>query len=375
MRIAFVDFMNQSYTVGTPRRAPLGGSQSAVCYLAECMRDHGWEVTFFNAVKALTMDEGIAARPVDQAIGEGLSSFDVAVVAGGCPPSFIRRFRATGGQKPFLVLWSGHPADQAAVVNLHNPDYAAAWDAVVLVSRWQLEQYLATFPLIPERCRILPNAVAPAFAALGRAGMPRLSARLDPPVLAYTSPPNRGLNILLASFGHIRTAIPDVRLKVFSGLNLYQIAEAADPFVDLYRQIAQTEGAEYVGALPQPDLAQALCDVTVLTYPATIGETYCIATQEALAAGCLVASSELGALPETLAGYGCLMKLPGDTATYARQFADMVVWLLRAARDKPESFDARQRQQVIHVLSTAVWHARAKEWIHWLDSARQQRQR
>src|SRR5205085_11659760 len=76
----------------------------------------------------------------------------------------------------------------------------------------------------------------------------------------------------------------------------------------------------YRGSVPQTELAKSLRRASVLAYPNTFAETGCIAAMEALAAGLLVVSSDLGALPETCEGWGRLVPPIGNGRTQ-EQFA------------------------------------------------------
>src|SRR5262249_29880168 len=149
----------------------------------------------------------------------------------------------------------------------------------------------------------------------------------DPPVLAYTSTPFRGLAVLLTAFPAIRTAVPDCRLRIYSSMGVYQVPDADDDYRVLYDLAPALPGVEYVGSLPQTALADALAEADILAYPNTFAETSCISVMEAMAAGCLVATTRLGALPETTAGFGILMDEVGDRVSMARAFAQALVGL------------------------------------------------
>ncbi len=100
-----------------------------------------------------------------------------------------------------------------------------------------------------------------------------------------------------------------------------------DPFRPLYDTAGNSPGVTYHGWVPQPALAAALRGATMLAYPNTFAETSCIAVMEAMA-GRSVVSSDLGALPETGAGFIEVTPPLADPHAHAEAFADRVIRLL-----------------------------------------------
>ena len=70
----------------------------------------------------------------------------------------------------------------------------------------------------------------------------------------------------------------------------------------------------------QPELAEALRAVSILAYPCTFPETGCIAALEAMAAGCAVVASDLGALAETTAGHALLVDPGEDWSSFGARY-------------------------------------------------------
>jgi hypothetical protein len=95
----------------------------------------------------------------------------------------------------------------------------------------------------------MPNGIAPAFENMFPAPALIRQSKSDPPILAYTSTPFRGLDLLLDAFPQIRNAIPGVRLQVFSGMKPYMMPQAEEStlFGQLYDRCRQTAGVEYIG--------------------------------------------------------------------------------------------------------------------------------
>ena len=367
--IAFIDPTRGDYTPDTPRRQPLGGSQSALCYVTEGLAAAGLTVTLVNGTRTPGTVRGVRCVPMAAMSLDALCGFDVVVLLNGCAPELVARLRAAPGERR-LVLWTQHAADEPAIRELADPALRACWDGFALVSRWQMEQYRAAFAIDPARCAILRNGIAPAFAALFPADESVLAAKPWPPVLAYTSAPFRGLDVLLDSLPHIRAALPGTRLRVFSSLEGYQIPAAEDPYRALYQRCRDTEGVEYAGALSQDDLAGELRAATCLAYPNRFPETSCIAAMEAMAAGCLMVSSQLGALPETTEGFARLIPVPAAPAEHALRFAEAVADALRPLREESAAWDRRLRRQVDHATATMGWPVRAREWMGWLGELR-----
>jgi glycosyltransferase involved in cell wall biosynthesis len=371
MRVAFACFSPFPFRVDTAYETPLGGSESAVCYLAEALAAQGHEVFLLNGCSTPALSRGVQCGPLsDQAVRDllPLDAFVVITLAGKG-----REFRALLGPETPLVLWIHLPDDQPAVQGLDDPAERAAYDAFVMVSDWQRRHFVRRFGLDPARSTILRNAVAPAFQDLFAADESILSQKTQPPVLAYTSTPYRGLDLLLDALPRIRREMPGTILRVFSSMKVYQVGEGEDRsrYGRLYDKCRDTEGVEYIGSLPQPELARALRSVSVLTYPNTFAETACIAVLEAMAAGCFVVTSELGGIPETAAGFARLIPTRVGRDKYLNRFVKETVQVLHKLAG-PQNAEAEDslRQQVVHVNASSQWALRAWEWDKWLGELR-----
>lgn len=69
VKIAFLDPAGGDYTPDTPRLHPLGGSQSALCYLAEALAASKLEVTLVNGTRTPGMVRGCAVFPQERCPG------------------------------------------------------------------------------------------------------------------------------------------------------------------------------------------------------------------------------------------------------------------------------------------------------------------
>lgn len=361
MRIVFLDTNQLDYTADTPYRQPLGGSQSAICYLAAELVRLGHEVAVFNATTTPGWHRGVQFLNVARVPADLLPRFDIVVVLNWASGP---RLRSQLGIRAPLVLWLSHAADRPVVAPLAEPEVREAWSGFAFVSDWQQERYIEQFGIAREKARVLRNAISPAFAETPLA--PAWFECGEPPVLVYTSTPFRGLDVLLLAFRIIRKEIPNLSLRVFSSMAIYQVRAAQDEYRHLYAQCL-AEGVDYRGPLSQTKLAQELRGVAGLAYPSIYAETSCIAVLEAMAAGAFIFTTSLGALPETTNGFAYLVDPAPDPQLLAERFAAMTVKAWHELQSDPAAASQRREAQARFVRERYRWSDRAAEWVSWLE--------
>ena len=249
MRIAFLDSIAWDYTVSTPLSRPLGGSQSATCYLAAALAALGHEVYLINGCTEPVFEQGVQCVPLVHVQGPPLGqlSLDVVFVLNSAFNGVA--VRQAIGPDVRLVLWTMHDCDQAAVMPLVEAPRRDAFDAIACVSEWQKAEYLRTFGVDADRTWVLRNAISPVFEGLFEDQESILAAKRRPPVLAYTSTPFRGLDRLVAAVPLLQARHPGLELEIYSDLKVYCIDEASDQaeFGELYRQLAALDGTTHPG--------------------------------------------------------------------------------------------------------------------------------
>jgi glycosyltransferase involved in cell wall biosynthesis len=361
MHLVFFDGIGWDYDVTTPVEHPLGGSQSALCYLAAEFARRGHRVTVLNGVGQPREVQAVRCLPLSDAV---LSEPCEAFIALNGPADLALRLRGHLHPGALVVLWTQHAYDQPAMAALRNPAARAAWDAIVCVSEWQRKTFVERFTVDPTRTWLLRNAISPLFERLLASPAELVQVKPSHPVLAYTSTPFRGLNVLASIFPALRGEFSTAELRVYSSMKVYRQEEQDDPFAPLYQRCRAIPGVRYVGSLSQRQLAQELLGVSLLSYPNTFAETSCIAVMEALAAGAYVVTSDLGALPETTQGLATLVPpgLPGEQSKYAGRFLQSLLAVLRQWQQNPEGFAAARFEQVRQINAACTWSVRAQEW-------------
>lgn len=375
MNWVFLDFIRWDYDVAAPLERPLGGAQSAMSYLALELARRGERVTTLTGTTKPRQVAGVRCLRYENIPAEIFAEPEtIAVVVNG-PAEIGPDIRKELPTRLPLVLWTGHAADQPAVQGLQSDECRSAWDRVICVSEWQKSRFYEDLGVPLEQLEVLRNGIAPAFENMFRSPEELAKAKLRELRLAYTSTPYRGLAILLACFPAIRRRHPQCWLDVYSSMQVDGKSAAEDGYAQLYEQCRSTTGIRYRGALAQPLLAKELTPCSVLAYPSTFAETNCIAVLEAMAAGLLVVTSDLGALAETCGGFARLSP-PESRTTSQEQFAieyarllDQELHELTADRTR---LAERLFEQVRHVNETCTYEKRSNEWLAaargWLES-------
>jgi glycosyltransferase involved in cell wall biosynthesis len=365
MNIALLDAIGWDYDVSTPFERPLGGSQSALAYLAVELARRGSRVTLFCGTSWPRDVLGVTCVS-NQAIPVGAlgQPYDAFIVLNG-PADLGPRLRPHLAPATPLVLWTQHAVDQPAMKPLHQSEPRQVWDAIVCVSEWHRSTTIAEYGLDPARVFVLRNAIAPCFERLFASREELAQAKGARLILSYTSTPFRGLNVLIHLFPALQREFPTAELEIFSSMKVYQQDEPADEYAPLYHQCRRTPGVRYVGSVAQPRLAEELKAASILAYPNTFAETSCISVMEAMAAGLMVVTTDLGALPETTRGFAALVPPPTGTAAvqeFARGFLDRLKEVLHTRANDPAAFAAAHYEQVEAVNAEDTWRRRAAAW-------------
>jgi len=351
--------------VATPQIQPLGGSQSALCHLAAALARRGQRVTTLTGTTKPGEVNGVRCLHYEGVPAEVFSPADTITVVLNGPADIAHVVRdAIPGRRP-LILWTQHAHDQPAMLALREAEHLDRWDGIVCISEWQKSKFHEHLGVPHERMVVLRNAIGPAFQNLFSSAAKLAEAKSSVPRLAYTSTPFRGLDVLLACFPAIRRRHPACSLDVFSSMQVYGQALSDDPYEPLYAKCRTTSGVDYRGSISQAELACELAACTLLAYPNTFAETSCIAAMEALAAGMLVVTSDLAALPETCGGFARLVSPAGDGRTpeqFAIDFARAVDQALTELQADPARFFQKRFEQTVAVNVNCNWDLRATEW-------------
>jgi glycosyltransferase involved in cell wall biosynthesis len=361
LQLCFVDPSLMDYTTETPYQKPLGGSQSALCYLSAALAERGHQVTILNNTSTPGLYRGVECLTLPDEPEEIFSErhFDAVISLNSLQP--MSTIRPVLKPETPLLLWTQHTAEDVSMLALQHSMVQEAWDSFIFVSRWQQENYIARFGLNRERTTVRRNAIAPAFFYLYPDRASLVASKSKIPTLAYTSVPGRGLSILLDVFPLLREVFPQLQLQVFSSLQTYQESDDTPELQALYQRCREIENVHLRGSLSQPELAKELAKVHILAYPNIFAETSCIAVMEAMACGCDIVTTQMGALPETTAGFARLVP-PEPHDNYVRRYLCALTDALMLWIKEPQNVVDRLSKEVMHANRRNTWPVRIWEW-------------
>jgi glycosyltransferase involved in cell wall biosynthesis len=279
VRITFATHSNHGDAILDPEyceKNPLGGSETAVVKMAQCLRQLGADVT------VVTKPTQMPATPPDVFVALRLWN----LFNDGPPPGKLN------------YLWCQDDIDQPILDGMKKPGVAERvygnCDGVIMVSHYQAARWMAGMGAPIEKLFISSNGID-----LPRFQIDRTQLARREPHAYYASTPFRGLAQLLDLWPVVRQVVgARARLTICSSLQVYGDREPAE-YQALYDKARQLDGVEYLGSVGQQQLREVAASSRALAYPCVFAETACIAAMEAMASGCVVVSTALGALPET----------------------------------------------------------------------------
>ena len=332
-KIAFVD-ISSPWSASSANSSPIGGTQSAIRFLAEELASRGIEVDVLTLTQEQSEINGVRYHNACNVSLSRLDEKDVIVVQGDCKlaATSIRRCAPTAQ----IYVWTQHDVDVDGIKKAFEEQmHIAAVDGFIFVSQWQMSRYQQHYGVPLGKSFVMQNAISKL-----------LEDDLNQPIiqkertLVYVSAPYRGLHLLRPLFSQIRNRLgTDVKLKVFScfsrdhmpvmhNIDIHPLsseeithkynsshASHYDRFyASLYHDLSCCEGVEFYGSVPQNVLFDHMRRSVALFYPNIFPETCCTSVIEAFACGCRVISTDLGALSETTDGEADLCALRRDVS-------------------------------------------------------------
>ena len=258
------------------------------------------------------------------------------------------------------VLWMHHFVNQKEAANLASEDFVNKIDWIVYNSNWNFEKHVYQFKVPENKCIVIKNAIE----KIDFNEKPKNKINL-----IYHTTPWRGLVHLLKIFKKLN--LNDVELNVCSSTLIYGKkfdSILGKNYKELFDECKNTKNVNYYGFLDNNKIIELLKKIHIFSYPSVWHETSCIAAIEAMAAGCEVVTTNLGALFETCSPFGTFVNFDRNFNNLEKKYSEILLNSIR-------NFWSDENQKKLSLQSETInatysWDARSVEWKNFFNEAR-----
>ena len=259
------------------------------------------------------------------------------------------------------VLWMHHFVNQKEAKNLASKDFVNKLNWIVYNSNWNLDQHTKYFQVPKNKSVVIRNAIEKISF------VEKPSDKIN---LIYHTTPWRGLKILLKVFKNLN--LENVELNVFSSTIIYgkKFDEVLGKnYEELFNECKNTKNVNYFGFFKNEEIIQQLKKMHIFAHPSIWPETSCIAAIEAMAAGCEVVTTDLGALSETCSPFGKIINFEKEPEDLEIKYNEVLLNSIKNFwSDKTQKKLKLQRETI---NATYSWDKRSVEWKNFFNEIRE----
>jgi len=258
------------------------------------------------------------------------------------------------------VLWMQHFVNQEEAKNLGSKDYVNKLDHIVFNSNWNFEKFQYQFKIPESKSIVIKNAIE----KIDPHEKPR-----DKINLIYHTTPWRGLVHLLKVFKNLK--LKNVELNICSSTIIYGKkfdSILGKKYENIFEECKNTKNVNYLGFVENNKIINLLKNMHIYAYPSIWPETSCISAIEAMAAGCEIVSSNLGALYETCAPFGTFVTFDSNFENFEKKYQKVLEKSIENFWSEENQKKIKLQREVINL--TYSWSTRSKEWLSFFQEAR-----
>ena len=258
------------------------------------------------------------------------------------------------------VLWMQHFVNQEEAKNLGSKDYVNKLDYIVFNSNWNFEKFQYQFKIPESKSLVIKNAIE----KIDFHEKPK-----DKINLVYHTTPWRGLIHLLKVFKRLN--LQNTELNICSSTIIYGKkfdSILGKKYENIFEECKNTKNVNYLGFVENNKIIELLKNMHIYSFPSIWPETSCISAIEAMAAGCEIVTSNLGALYETCAPFATFVGFDSNFDNFEKKYQKALENSVKNFWSKENQKKIRLQQEVINL--TYSWNVRSKEWISFFEEAR-----
>lgn len=247
--------------------------------------------------------------------------------------------------KKEMIVWMHNTPEQFGENEykiLTNKRFYEKVKYFIVVSETHKQTILKHIPAQPEQVYIISNAIHPLKYE------PNKFKNINQIKLINTSTADRGMDVL---YDGVISLKKDFRLEIYNNYN--PDLEPEEKGFD--------SRVRFFGKTPKATVIEALERAHIHAYPSTYPETFCISQAEAMSAGLLCITSDIGALPEVSGGLTTMYPYEADKEKHAKVFAEK----LSEAIDTIRSGNWNPEAQIEYINKTYSWKAVKEKWLEF----------
>jgi len=259
------------------------------------------------------------------------------------------------------VLWVHHFVNQKEIQNLGSKDYVDKLDWIVFNSNWNFEKYVYQFKIPESKSIVIRNAIE----KIDFEKKPK-----DKISLIYHTTPWRGLVHLLKVFKNLN--LENVELNVCSSTIIYGKKfddQLGKKYENIFNECKNTKNVNYSGFLENKKIIELLKNMHIFSHPSIWPETSCISAIEAMASGCEVVTTNLGALYETCSPFATFVGFDRNFDNLEKRYSKALLKSIKNYWSNENQNRLKLQSEVIN--ATYSWDVRSVEWKNFFNEIRE----
>lgn len=210
---------------------------------------------------------------------------------------------------------------------------------IIVVSEFQKQETIKHLGVPEDKIVVIPNAIEPLKYNPEKFDSPKQIK------LIHTSTAERGTHILLNA---IKEIDEDFRLEIYN-----------DFYPHYYPEYEPDPRIRFYGRTPKATVIEAIENSHIHAYPSVYPETFCLSQAEAMSAGLLCVTSDMGSLPEVSGGYGDMYKYDDDQMKHADIFAEHLTKAIKTIKEGSWN----PTEQIEFVNNQYSWERHKERWL------------
>ncbi len=219
-----------------------------------------------------------------------------------------------------VARWVNKSATDNDVSTLSSKEVLANYKKLIFQTNYQQNAFRTLLGVPFSKSIVIETGITPVNADFVFNKINTVPETIN---IVYTAAPQRGLQILVPVFKHLRQVYPTIRLHVF--------CEYDETYKVVFDECRNDPDITYHGFVSNSELTAFLAtNGHIYAYPCIWEENSCTGLIEAMSAGMMCVHSNLGALPDISGGTSAMYNIEESLNLHAGVFANYLASTVEA---------------------------------------------